>query len=70
MLDKRRTKKAAQNGEPSGKDSGGVTAASAASGGDLKGAEKAKRTYKQRQAVDREGMKEKGMESVLGSVFG
>lgn len=67
VLDKRRAKKAIK-GDEEGDTSAAVELTKAETA--LPGTEKAKRTYKQRQAVDREGMKEKGMESVLGSVFG
>jgi hypothetical protein len=84
-LDKRRAKKAAAEGSAgalateggatgeggSKSSTGGGKAGDKrkADGGGLDG-EKAKRHYRQRQAVDKDGMREKGMESVLGSVFG
>ena len=61
VLDKRQAKKAQQSEE-----SGSTDKPSSAPSGD----NKHKRTYKQRQAVDKEAMREKGMEGVLGSVFG
>ena len=66
MLDKRKAKKEAQEGSAPSKPE---TKASKSDGSGL-GGEKSKRTYRQRQAADRDGMKEKGMESVLSSVFG
>lgn len=66
VLDKRRAKKAAAEDTEPVKDDGKV---SKGDGSGL-GGEKAKRSYRQRQAVDREGMKEKGMEGVLSNVFG
>jgi len=66
VLDKRKAKKAAVEDAVPVKDDG---KASKSDGSGL-GGDKAKRSYRQRQAVDREGMKEKGMEGVLSNVFG
>jgi len=66
VLDKRKAKQAAQDDAGTAKPSAQPTKGD---GGGL-GGEKAKRSYRQRQAVDREGMKEQGMEGVLSSVFG
>lgn len=68
VLDKRRAKKAAEVGDadPVGDkpaEKGGVKAE--------EGKEKMKARYRQREAVDRaSGLEQKGMDSVLGSVFG
>jgi len=79
VLDKRRAKKAATDsaagliGEGQGKSgesgAGGKAGDKRKAEGGLDG-EKAKRNYRQRQSVDKDGMREKGMEGVLGSVFG
>jgi hypothetical protein len=66
VLDKRRARK-----EATDEGAGGAGGSSAETG--KKAEDKAERrpsSYKQRQAVDKVAMKEKGMEGVLGSVFG
>ena len=74
VLDKRRAKKAAVEGsgsaDPGASEAASASAKKTAKGGLGKSEDRAKRAYKQRQAVDKEGMREKGMENVLGSVFG
>ena len=65
VLDKRRAKKAAQKSETPD----GSTATRSPVAMDV-GVVKAKGRYHQRQVVEREGMKEKRMEGILGNVFG
>ena len=67
MLDKRRAKKAAAEGEGEGSEKPATSRPVKAEEGKDK---KHKATYRQREVVDRSaGLEKKGMDSVLGSVF-
>lgn len=70
MLDKRRAKKAEQ-GENTDLGAGGGSRVRSAGGEGEKVKDGMKGGYRQREAVDRAaGLEKKGMDSVLGSVFG
>lgn len=71
-MDKRRAKKAEQAGSvESGETKESPVTAAAAEGDKDKAKEKTRARYRQREVVDRaSGLEKKGMDSVLGSVFG